>query len=86
MKNMTALELKHNIRVSTEMLGNDESALSDVLNYIRNLLKKKKMVEDDAFADLTGAWENDGKSVEEVVNEIRKARVSGKTRKLVDLD
>ncbi len=83
---MTALELKHSIRVSTEMLGNDETALSDVLNYIRNLLKKKRIVKDDAFADLTGAWENDGKSVEEVVTEIRKARVSGETRKLVDLD
>ena len=83
---MTALELKHSIRVSTEMLGNDETALCDVLNYIRNLLKKKRIVEDDAFADLTGAWENDGKSVEDVVTEIRKARVNGETRKLVDLD
>lgn len=35
---------------------------------------------------LCSVQKNDGKSVEEVVTEIRKARVSGETRKLVDLD
>lgn len=73
---MTALELKHSIRVSTEMLGNDETALNDVLNYIKNLLKKKSVAKDDAFAELSGAWENDGRSVENVMNDIRKSRVN----------
>lgn len=83
---MTALELKRNIRMSTEMLGNDESALNDVLNYIKSLLKRKTTFKEDAFAELTGAWENDGKSVEEVMYEIRKSRVSGETRNMKDLD
>lgn len=73
---MTALELKRNIRVSTDMLGNDEIALTDVLNYIRTLLRRKHVTKDDAFAELTGSWENDGRSVEDVMNDIRKSRVN----------
>lgn len=37
---MTTLELKRNIRMSTELLGNDETALNDVLNYIKKSFKK----------------------------------------------
>ncbi len=83
---MTTLELKRNIRMSTELLGNDETALNDVLNYIKNLLRNKGKSKENAFSELTGAWENDGKSVEEVMLDIKNARVNEETRQIESLD
>ncbi len=86
---MTTAELtaEHIFRTELFHLGNEtKRRLIELLASSLTFPKKREEMAKNALLErICGAWDDDGVTAEEEIASLRKARVQGVTRKIVDL-
>lgn len=85
---MSAAEIRANEIYNMYNLSQEDSEVKRMLMILLLTEKpenKKTVSYEEAFNSLPGAWENDGFAAEEEVSAIYNARVTGETRKIIEL-